>query len=147
MTLMIVELPSSPFYTLLQQMSQSLPSLVAQSRLDPPLLLSREALSRYLGMRTAVVDDDICNGLQVVLMDHGDAIPELRLRAVLAVQVVQVPGEVALVADGIAGGWHPHAREARLCYGLRLTLQHLRPHSLTMRAAGTSEALARCMLK
>lgn len=77
-----------------------------------------------------MVDDNVCNGLQVVLVDHGDAIPELRLRAVLAVQVVQVPGEIALVADGIAGGRHPHAREARLCNGLRLALQHLRQHSL-----------------
>ena len=41
-------------------------------------------------MRTAVVDDNVCNGLQVVLVEDGDAISELCLGPILAVQVVQV---------------------------------------------------------
>ncbi len=53
--------------------------------------MNKKAAS-YLGMGASVIDDDVSDGLQVVLMQHGNAISELRLGPVLAVQVVQVPG-------------------------------------------------------
>lgn len=62
-----------------------------------------------------VVDDDVSDGLHVVLLHDRNQIPQLRLGAVGGVQVVQVTGQVALGADRIAGRRHPDGGEASGC--------------------------------
>ena len=86
----------------------------------------------HLGVGAAVVDDDVSDDLEVVLVQHGDAVPQVPLGAVAAVEVVQVPGQVALLADAVAGRGQPHGREAR-CHDLSCPIfELLQAHGLSV---------------
>lgn len=76
----------------------------------------------YLRVCASVVDDNVSNGLDPVLMHDRDELPQLSLCAVLAVQVVVVPGQVALGTDSITGRRQPDGCEACLSNRRNLVL-------------------------
>ena len=74
----------------------------------------------HLGVGTSVVDDDVCHDFDVVVVEVADALPQLALVTVLGVEVIEVSGKVALIADGIAGRRKPDGSDARPSDLLRL---------------------------
>lgn len=54
--------------------------------------------------QSPVVDDDVCNDLDLVLVEDADQVAQLSLRAVRRVKAVQVAGQVALGREGGGGG-------------------------------------------
>eukprot|EP00976_Prorocentrum_cordatum_P092099 1188794-Prorocentrum_minimum.AAC.1 len=73
------------------------------------------AALRILRGAAAVVDHDVRARLEVARAQLRIELNELRLRAVLGVEVVEVCGEVALVRDGRGGRRQPDGREAGVC--------------------------------
>mmetsp|Transcript_13470 Transcript_13470/g.56426 ORF Transcript_13470/g.56426 Transcript_13470/m.56426 type:complete len:754 (+) Transcript_13470:938-3199(+) len=61
----------------------------------------------------AVVDDDVGVRIHALVVQRTEAGAQLALGAVATVQAVKVRRQVALRRDGVRGGRHPHAREAR----------------------------------
>eukprot|EP00959_Pyramimonas_sp_CCMP1952_P211764 4431503-Pyramimonas_sp.AAC.1 len=58
-----------------------------------------------------MVDDDVRHGVHPAVVYRGDELPQLRLRAVRRVQLVQIPRQVPLGGDGVRGGGQPDAGE------------------------------------
>lgn len=76
-------------------------------------------------MRASVVDDNVGDGFEVAVVQGMQALAQLALAAVGAVQVVVVARQVPLRADAVAGGRQPHAGDASICYEGRLVFQDL----------------------
>ena len=72
-----------------------------------------------------MVDDNVSNGFDPVLMHDRDEVSQLSLCAILAVEVVVVPGQVALGTDSITGRRQPDCCEACLSNSRNLLLQRL----------------------
>lgn len=72
-----------------------------------------------------MVDDNVSNGFDPVLMHDRDELPQLSLCAILAVEVVVVPGQVALGTNSITGRRQPDCCETRLSNCRNLLLQCL----------------------
>ena len=64
--------------------------------LNPGDLPRRALPAARLVVRAAVVDHNVCHHLDALLVEHRDSIAQLRLAAKLAVEVVEVAGQVAL---------------------------------------------------
>lgn len=84
---------------------------------------------QHLEMRAAVVDDDVSDGFEVAVVQHVQALAQLCLAAICAVEAVQVARQVPLRAHTVAGRRQPHARDACTRHEARLILQHLQPPS------------------
>ena len=72
-----------------------------------------------------MVDDNVSNGFDPILMHDRDEVSQLSLCAILAVEVVVVPGQVALGTDSITGRRQPDCCEACLSNSRNLLLQRL----------------------
>ncbi len=72
-----------------------------------------------------MVDDDVRHSFDAIVVQSAEAVPQLSLRPVLAVEVVQIPRQVALGADGIAGRWQPEGGDPRISQLLCLAKQFL----------------------
>lgn len=85
----------------------------------------RSVLGSDLGMCTSVIDDNVSNGFDSILMHDADQLSQLSLCAILAVEVVVVPGQVALSTDSITGRRQPDCCEACLSNAGNLLFQRL----------------------
>lgn len=87
------------------------------------------ACIRHLEVGAAVVDDDVSDGFEVAVVQRVQALAQLPLAAIGAVQAPQVARQVPLRAHAVAGRRQPHASDARTCYKACLILQHLQQPS------------------
>ena len=87
------------------------------------------AAEQHLGVGTSVVDDDVGHCFYAIVVKSAQAVPQLPLRPVLAVQVVQVPRQVALCANSVAGRGQPEGGDACIRQLLGLAQQLLQEAS------------------
>lgn len=72
---------------------------IGNTNAPPPPLRGNTNLVPHLRVRASMIDHDIRDGLDAVVLEHGQAVTQLGLGSVAGVEVVEVAREVALGRD------------------------------------------------
>lgn len=83
------------------------------------------SIGAYLGVSTAVIQDDVSNAFDAIVPQNLEALPQVTFCPILRVQIVEVAGKVALSTDSIAWRGKPEGSDSRISNAFCSVSNHL----------------------